>query len=225
MQCLGAKITNTMPATEENVSGYFEDVNIAALNDHILRRAGSSWDRPMERDALAGLEFGRDQEQAAAYLLGQIGDAPVFSVKDPRMCRLLPFWRPVFELMQVDVSVVHVLRHPMAVAQSLQKRGISIDRGLALWLEHVVRAREDVDPAWSHVTIKYEETIFAKLDWQLKATADRFGLSLDRDELISFIHDHMKADLMHERVFDDDQLPLVVRAVRQHVWLESVYGP
>ena len=224
MQCLGAGFpADLMPPSPENVFGYFESVAVQQLNDHILRLCGTTWEWPLEPERLAGLSLHQEKRWAELWLREQ--EVPILCLKDPRVCRLLPFWRQAFAAAEVDVSVVHVLRHPMAVARSLLKRGISIDRGLALWLEHVVRAREDVDPTWSHVTIKYEETILANLDWQLKATADRFGLSLDRDELISFIHDHMKADLMHERVFDDDQLPLVVRAVRQHVWLESVYGP
>jgi hypothetical protein len=222
MQCLGASFpSDLMPASPENPAGYWESAAVQKLNDYILGRCGSSWERPLEPMLLAGLNLDQERAWVAAWLKYQ---PDLLALKDPRMCRLLPFWRPVFAAAEVEVSVVHVLRHPMAVAQSLRKRGIPVERGLALWLEHVVRAREDVDPTWVHVTIKYEETIFAKLDWQLKATADRFGLLLDMEELVQLIHGYLNADLMHERCFDDELLPLVVRAVREFVWKESVYS-
>jgi hypothetical protein len=222
MQCLGASFpSDLMPASPENPAGYFESVAVQHLNDRILRLCGTTWNQPLDPECLTGLRLGMETDHAVAWLAEQ---PPLLALKDPRICRLLPFWRPVFAAAEIEVSVVHVLRHPMAVAQSLRKRGIPVERGLALWLEHVVRAREDVDPTWVHVTIKYEETIFAKLDWQLKATADRFGLLLDMEELVQLIHGYMNADLMHERCFDDELLPLVVRAVREFVWKESVYS-
>jgi hypothetical protein len=51
-------------------------------------------------------------------------------VKDPRLCLTLPFW-----LRQLsNAGVLFSLRHPMAVARSLQARdGFPIQIGLALW--------------------------------------------------------------------------------------------
>ena len=51
--------------------------------------------------------------------------------KDPRLCLLLPWWRP---LLPAPVATVLVWRHPVAVARSLRSRqGFTVSLGLALW--------------------------------------------------------------------------------------------
>ncbi|MEM6793696.1 MAG: hypothetical protein AAF725_06910, partial [Acidobacteriota bacterium] len=58
-------------------------------------------------------------------------------LKDPRMCRLLPLWRPLLEAERVDLHVLLIIRSPLAVAASLQKRdGFSTEKSLLLWLRH-----------------------------------------------------------------------------------------
>ena len=69
------------------------------LNDAILAAGGSEWKDwrkfnldtidPSEADALRARAAGRPREE-----FGAIGLAVM---KDPRMCRLMPFWSPVFE--------------------------------------------------------------------------------------------------------------------------------
>ena len=127
---------------------------------------------------------------------------------------MLPFWRPVFEQAGVEVSVVHVLRHPMAVALSLRKRGVSIERGLALWLEHVVRAREDVDPGWRNVTVEYPKAANYR-GWIYRA-GEVFDLPVP-DSDASCFNLWVQSSLDHHPMGGRIGLPFVVTAVWDHL--------
>jgi hypothetical protein len=64
-------------------------------------------------------------------------------LKDPRICRILPLWRQILEEMGIDVRIVLPLRNPLEVADSLLARnGFSRDRGVFLWLRHVLDAEQ-----------------------------------------------------------------------------------
>jgi hypothetical protein len=212
MQCLGASFpSDLMPASPENPAGYWESATVQKLNDYILWRCETAWDQPLEPERLAGRRLGQETDHAVAWLAEQ---PPLLALKDPRICRLLPFWRPVFAAAEVEVSVVHVLRHPMAVAQSLRKRGIPVERGLALWLEHVVRAREDVDPKWKSIVVEYPG-LMTFGGW-LYAAAERFDLTVSTKELEDFIEWH-QPDLDHHPMGGWMRLPFLVRAVWDHL--------
>ena len=226
MQCLGASFpSDLMPASRENPTGYWESAKVQHLNDHILRRCGgTTWDQPLEPERLAGLRLGMETDYAVAWLAEQ---PPLLALKDPRMCRLLPFWRPVFAAAEVEVSVVHVLRHPMAVAQSLRKRGISVERGLALWLEHVVRAREDVDPRWPQAQVDFRNFVESYgCEDEMHMVSGRLGISMDLNELSSFNSEFVRSDLMHENIEDkaNQNLPFLVWAVWEFVQWNPEYA-
>src|SRR5262249_38177702 len=128
---------NLMGPAPDNPRGFFEDIDFLNLNEAVLRATFSRWDsleiRPLNRSAEAL------REPAAKLLRSRLERWPLFGLKDPRFCRLLPFWRPVFEEVGCEVSCVYAMRHPDAVAQSLAKRnGFTREKGLYLWLRYVV---------------------------------------------------------------------------------------
>ena len=56
----------------------------------------------------------------------------------------LPFWVTALEEMQIAPLVVIPIRSPLGVAQSLAKRdGFSLEKGLLLWLRHVLDAERE----------------------------------------------------------------------------------
>ena len=63
---------------------------------------------------------------------------PLWAVKDPRLSRLLPMWRPVLAKMGVQAHAVFVARDPGEVAASLHARN-GWPEGLSrlLWMQHV----------------------------------------------------------------------------------------
>jgi hypothetical protein len=65
-------------------------------------------------------------------------------IKDPRICRLVPFWRAILREFGANVRVVIPVRNPMEVAASLARRNnFSMAQGLLIWLRHVLDAERE----------------------------------------------------------------------------------
>src|SRR6185437_15370608 len=95
---------------------------LAALSDEALRRVGIAWDSP------TGLPERLEQDEALAALAPIAADAVAYEftgatavVAEPRVGRLLPFWREAFEQNGYDVTVALVLRRPREVAAALAR--------------------------------------------------------------------------------------------------------
>jgi len=152
LECLGASNSRKLLAADDhNPTGYFEDRDVYLLNEFgLLRQLGRRWDsvRPVDwsspgsRDILA-------HRAAAAELLRRNYRAPgsLFVLKEPRMATLLPFWLPVLEEAGFEARAVCIVRHPLAMARSLQRRnGLPLAHGsmlyLAQWLAILPQLRE-----------------------------------------------------------------------------------
>ena len=133
-------------AADVNATGFWESRAMLALHDEILEAAGGSWHDLRELDA--GW-FASDAARAlrtrlAALLASEYGAAPLLLVKDPRLCRLLPLWRPVLAELGIEPLVLLAVRNPLEVAASLRAReGFGEGKALLLWLRHVLAAERD----------------------------------------------------------------------------------
>jgi hypothetical protein len=113
----------------------WEQVDLALLNDDLLRILGSEWDTPAVFPP-SWTRIGRVQrlEPAAKRLVSRFTAEPAWVLKDPRMCLTLPFWR---EQVGVSPVVVFIYRNPLEVAASLHRRSpekrLTESRVLALW--------------------------------------------------------------------------------------------
>ena len=118
---------------------------IQELNDDILAAAGRDWldwraFDPAKIDPAVASSL---QARAAEALHGEFEGAGFPILKDPRMCRVLPFWMPVFSSLGWSVRALTPFRSPLEVAWSLKKRnGFTTKYGCLLWLSHVLDAEE-----------------------------------------------------------------------------------
>ncbi|NBW87979.1 MAG: sulfotransferase family protein, partial [Planctomycetia bacterium] len=141
-----------MPATADNPTGYWESQGIARLNNRLLESAGTRWndDAAIPPAWFADPARDRDRDEARRLLDDAFAAATLFALKDPRLCRLLPFWREVLSAAGIDRSAVLVLRDPLEVARSLAARQdvpefrpaaiACTNRALLLWLRYVLDA-------------------------------------------------------------------------------------
>ena len=135
--------TNTMEGSQANAKGFFESTEVRDLNEDLLASAGSSWDDFQEFGAdwlnsPAAEEFA---DRAAALLKTEFRDSRLIVLKDPRICRLLPFWLKVLDGAGYDVKPVLIQRNPLEVARSINvKKGYSTPFSQMLWLRHVLDA-------------------------------------------------------------------------------------
>jgi hypothetical protein len=139
-----------MPAAPDNPRGFWESTVLASLDDEILAAGGSAWKdwRRFDIDRIDAAAVEALRERAEAALVAEFGRAGVPVVKDPRMCRLMSFWRPVFLKLAWTPRVVLPVRSPLEVAWSLRRRdGIGVGAGCLLWLRHVLDAEADTREA------------------------------------------------------------------------------
>jgi hypothetical protein len=65
-------------------------------------------------------------------------------LKDPRICRLIPFWLSILDDFGAEPHAIIPIRHPLEVAASLKKRdGFVKAKSLLLWLQHFLLAERD----------------------------------------------------------------------------------
>ncbi len=141
---LGAAAPATlMPAAPDNPRGFWESAVLAAINDRILAAGGSRWDdwRGFDPGVLDPALRALLEREMAAGLRREFGQAGLMVLKDPRLSRLLPLWRPVLAGQGIAAGAIIALRHPGAVAASLARRNAMAPNTAALlWLRHVLDA-------------------------------------------------------------------------------------
>lgn len=134
---------NLISGDSTNPKGFWENSEIVDIHHQLLEQMGSSWD-----DISPLPEGWWDTDVAGAYanrirevLERDFSAARLGIIKDPRTCRFLPLWLRIFSELGWDPVFVLTLRHPLEVAQSLQKRDhIDPDWGCLLWLNYTVSA-------------------------------------------------------------------------------------
>lgn len=138
--------TQLMPATADNREGYWECAPVVRLNEELLKRLGARWDSvaplPAGWTGLPAVEA--LHVDAARIVAAEFGDSKYAVLKDPRLCRLLPFWRHVLGEAGFTLSCVLMVRRPMEVAASLARRDqFAPEKSLAMWYAHLVDAERD----------------------------------------------------------------------------------
>lgn len=126
------------PANAENRKGFWEREDVRALNDAALHNVRCDWDviadfdiGAIPRQELATLKSG------AAEIVAKLDAHRPWFMKEPRLCLLLPIWRPALEF----PVCVHIYRNPLEVARSLKARNdMPIPVGLALWEAYNIAA-------------------------------------------------------------------------------------
>ncbi len=212
MSLLGADLPSNLmlPKADNNEAGFWESLDTYKLNDKILESAGSRWDdwRRFNPDWVRSPKAREYKGQALEILEKEFGKSPLFVLKDPRICRLLPFWLEVFREFDSEVKCLLPLRNPLEVAASLKERdGFSPAKSYMLWLRHVLDA-EKATRKTPRVFFAYDDLL---MDWRdtVVRVSDRLDLSWPRkaaiaeveiDRFLDHRHRHHsigKADIDH----------------------------
>lgn len=129
--------------SKNNPVGHFESRALYLLQDRLLASAGSTWFdyRNFPANWYQSPKADEFRQEVRDLLVSEYGTSSFFILKDPRNCRLVPFWRDLLTRMEVGQFFVHTHRNPLEVARSLQKRdGLDLEYGCLLWLRHVLDA-------------------------------------------------------------------------------------
>jgi len=197
---LGADLpSNLMPGMADNETGFWESLDTYVLNEGILAALGSRWDdwRRLSPDWM-GASVPDLKARALDILERNFAGSGLFVLKDPRICRLLPFWLESLHQFGAETRCILPFRNPIEVAASLRKRdGFSPAKSYMLWLRHVLdaeRATRNLPRAF----LAYDDLLD---DWRgtVSRVAERLGLSwpLHSTAVESEIDRFLKARLRH----------------------------
>jgi hypothetical protein len=152
-----------------NTKGFWEIQPLNLMNESLFRAFGGEWSAP------PSLPEGW-HESPTAQRMRRRGSKAFTSImptdgwlwKDPRLCLTLPFWKSVLDQSPV---VFLVLRNPLEVSQSLQRRnGFSHRLSLALWERYTAAAAASAAGSTVEV-IEYQSVMEDPLGWRRRARA------------------------------------------------------
>lgn len=211
-------------AAPDNPKGFWEHRPIMQLNEQILRGLGAdTCDPPVVSSGWEGApELEELRRQARALLDLDFADAEMWGWKDPRTCLTLPFWQRLLPPMRYVIC----LRHPLAVARSLEKRdGFSPVKGIYLWLAYTRHALQNtVDQPRMYV---FYDRFLDDCQHELRRLAQFVGKKhlADDENIQRAIEEFIDKDLRHHRASsreaaDEAQLgvPATVLDLTQQAW-------
>ena len=124
--------TDQIGPTSWNPRGLWESRSLIRVNDRLLAESGHTWwypppDEPRYFQVMRGLNR---FDVSARDAFDTVHPKSPWTWKDPRASLLIPFWRRVLG----EVAGVLVLRHPLDVSRSLERRNaMPMPLALALW--------------------------------------------------------------------------------------------
>jgi hypothetical protein len=121
----GVFLGNVVQYIRDNPKGNRENRKIVRLHDDILRHNGSAWDNPPK----GTISFTAAHKATRDLILKEYEGRSPCAFKDPRTLILLDFWK------DMDLKYIGVIRNPLSVILSLEKRRQKVgkERGLELW--------------------------------------------------------------------------------------------
>ncbi|MEM0952908.1 MAG: hypothetical protein AAGI24_02105 [Pseudomonadota bacterium] len=142
----GVNLGKTLMApASDNPKGFWENQTIVDFNETLLNHFGQTWAswQALPTDWLGDEHLVASEHTLNAILDAEFGDADTICIKDPRMCRLLPFWHKALSAKGFRVLVLLISRPAAEVAASLEARdSIGPRQGRALWLRYSLDAAD-----------------------------------------------------------------------------------
>lgn len=184
---------------QDNPTGFWEDAEVVAFNDGLLASLGLGWFdlTPLPQGVLELPLWRKKREQAKALMQERFLSCTTFALKDPRLCRLLPFWQAVWNELELDVRYVFCVRDPAGVAQSLAKRNLfAAGYSSALWLRYILDALQAISKNEVALVVDYND-LLRNSKRQLERMAQHFGSQCDDLELEHFSNYFLDISLDH----------------------------
>jgi len=192
------------------------------LHDELLASAGScwhdwrkfnpAWHRSPTADAF--------KQRAKQIFEAEFGNATLPILKDPRICRFVPFWLDVLKEMNAAPRIVMPIRSPLEVAHSLKKRdALSLTKGLLLWLRHVLDAEAQTRSAVRSI-FTWDQFLS---DWQ--SVSDKISLDTGfawprlSDRSVHEVEQFLSSELVHSKT---DHAELIAHS-DVHEWTIGAY--
>ena len=183
-------------AEPDNPKGFFEDKDINSLNVSLLRAMSCQWYTlllPAHGLTATDTQFG---EQARALLKSKFAERRLWGLKEPRITRLLPFWKAAIADINAKACYVLANRNPLSVADSLANRDdIPQAHALALWALHQIDGLAAIIENGG-IVVDYD-LMMNQPATEMSRLAQFLGQSIDVNRGRSFEEDFLQQDLRH----------------------------
>lgn len=207
------------PFANNNEKGFWEDIEINALDNEMLSALGSDWHylAPVQPSDIQVLHQKGYFIKTVELLRQKIGTFPVFGFKDPQLAKLLPFWKDVFLKCQLYVCYVLAIRHPLSVVQSLTARdNFDPQKSYLMWLGHVFESLSGM-AGEKCIVVDYDH-LMQSPDFELNRIAKQLDLEIDSAELQIYKSAFLDQKLRHtgyklNDLFADTACPQLVREI------------
>lgn len=204
---------------QDNPTGFWEDAEVVAFNDGLLASLGLGWFdlTPLPQGVLELPLWRKRREQAKALMQERFLSCTTFALKDPRLCRLLPFWQAVWNELELDVRYVFCVRDPAGVVQSLAKRNLfAAGYSSALWLRYILDALQAISKNEVALVVDYND-LLRNSKHQLERMAQHFGSQCDDQELEQFSNYFLDTSLDHGVLTGDSPLCELASSLYQDI--------
>ena len=198
-----------LEASSANEAGYWEHRGIVNLHERLLMELGSSWD---DVSRLPEGWWGLDgvapfRQRLLEMLRRDFGGSALWTLKDPRMCRLLPLWKAILGELGAEPTWVLVTRHPCENILSLETRnGFSWEKSELLWLQHTLDAEAESRDG-SRVIVTFDQ-LLKEREKALETVREAIGVPWPApperaaEEMVKFVDPSKR----HHRALDAERL-------------------
>lgn len=206
-----------IPAAPDNPEGFWERADVVDLHDRILEKFRRTPDAvmPLPVNWHTAATVQPLKEELRVLIQRNFGNSGLWAWKDPRTCLTLDLWKQLLSELSIPLSCVFMVRNPLDVAKSLNKRNnMPKDKALGFWLSHNLAALDSCADLPT-VFVSYDDFLN---DWEAELSRVAQALQIpwadDAEELRSNMAAFVQPSLRHSQSRRDD-LTEVAAPVRE----------
>jgi hypothetical protein len=179
LEQLGVYFGNDLlsPMQEVNEKGFWEHHGVVETHQQLLDALGRKWYSvtPMPPSWQDSAAAGKCRDRIRQLTVEEFSAAPLWGVKDPRICLFLPLWKEVLDELGITTRFLLVMRNPLEIMLSLARRdGLYPVHSLALTEFYLFNALSALSET-AYSTSQYVDLLS---DWRncMKRVAEDFSL-------------------------------------------------
>jgi len=211
LRCLGVSLGPKLYAGHShiNAKGYFEHSNVADTNEETLLTINSAWDDilPKPKNWWNDEKLSHYANKIKTFLTKDFKHTALWAIKDPRVCRLMPWWLNILTDLNIKPKFLVVIRPPHEAYLSLNRRdGFSLEKSYLLWILHYIEAE-----FWSRKHTRTFVTFEALINnptESFKSIETALGLCfpISPEDASSGLSQFISKDLVHHNKQKPDEL-------------------
>ena len=186
-----------MQANIDNPKGFFEDLDVVALNDHLIAHNDAAWDVPPQSVDRQLTWTDAQLNQACDLLRDKTSGVTRFAIKDPRLCLLLPFWEQAISEIDATCRTCIVYRNPLDISGSLESRN-QLSQPTGLILTHYYWSALLATAPSNAIYLDYD-LLLNDFDTQVERIGLWMGEKANANSIEAFKRDFIDSSLRHHQ--------------------------